>query len=155
VRFVLVANNPRADLSGIRPDDAVLQFNHCTLYEKLKAHTGPRVYAFMLNHNGTVSGWAANAPDRDYTADLCVVVGHSIRVEYECEWRGWPYRGIGANVSPYPRGKVPTAGFAVLTRLVRMKVPVALCGWTNSGTWAGHAWGFEREWCDAHKIERI
>lgn len=153
MRFVLVANNPKADLSGIRPADVVVQFNHCEHFDRLARHAGPRVYVWRLNGGGTVSGWHGYEPMHDYGGDLHVLLGSDLRIEYECERRGWPFRSVTTQPR-YPAG-IPSTGFWTLAVLHRMGVPVTLCGFTFGPGWAGHNWSYERSWTEQHAIERL
>ena len=152
MRVVLVANNDRADLSGIRPADVLCQFNHCQHYDRLAHHQGPRIIVWRVNGAGDVSGWHGATPARDYVADLCVTLGHHARVEYECERRGWPYRAV-TRQPRYGRG-IPSTGFWTAAILHRMGLSIALCGFTGGG-WPGHDWQHERAWFDARDIARI
>jgi hypothetical protein len=153
MRFVLVANNPRVDLSPIAPTDIVVQFNHAEHFARLRHHPGPRIFVWRRNGNSTCSGWHDYAPMHDYAGDLHVSLGHHPRVEYECAERGWPYRAVNTEPPHYPRG-IPSTGFWTLYVLHRMRLPVALIGWTHNG-WPGHDYDHERRWVEAHGIERI
>lgn len=146
MRFVLVANNPKADLSGIRPTDAVVQFNHGVYFDRLAAHPGPKVYVWRRNNDGSVSGWLAHEPMRQYDGDLHVMLGYDMRIEWECERRDWPFRSVRTQPPHYRRG-IPTTGFWAAYVLRRMGLDVALCGFTHKNVWPGHDWDFEREWC--------
>ena len=146
MRLVLVANNPKADLSRIRPTDALIQFNHCDHFDALQRHPGPRLYVWRKNGDGTVSGWHGHEPARDYNGALHVVLGHHARTEYECERRGWPFRQVTVQPPRYGRG-IPSTGFWTAYVLKRMGADIALCGFTFGPAWPGHDWAFEREWC--------
>jgi hypothetical protein len=151
MRFVLVANNPKADLSRIRPTDALVQFNGGN---RLRSHKGPRVYVWRKNGDGSVSGWHGAEPATDYAGDLHVLLGHDIRIEYECERRGWPFRSITRQPPHYRRG-IPTTGFWALYILHRMRLPVALVGFTFKNVWPGHDWDYEKQWTIERGIPRL
>jgi hypothetical protein len=153
LRFVLVANNPKADLSAIGPTDAVVQFNGGAHFHRFASHPGPKVHIWRKNNDGSVSGWNQHDPARDYDGDLHVLLGYDVRIEWECERRGWPYRAI-RRYPRYPRG-IPTTGFWTAAILHRMGLPIALCGFTHKNVWPGHDWQWEHDWFDARDIARL
>lgn len=146
MRFVLVANNRKADLSGIRPDDAIVQFNHCEHYAALRRHPGPRLFVWRKNGDGSVSGWNGYEPLYDYDGDLHVLLGDDEHLWWACERHGWPYRQTVVQPARYGRG-IPSTGFWTAYVMRRMGLDVALCGFTFGPAWPGHDWAFEREWC--------
>lgn len=154
MRIVLVANNPKAPVDRIRPNDAVVQFNHCEHFVDLLRHKGPKVFVWRKNGDGSVSGWHGHEPIWNYSGDLHVVLGFDDRIWFECDRYKWPFRVFAMEPPRYPRG-IPSTGFWAGYVMHRMGVDIALCGFTHGPAWPGHDWQFEEDWFDARGIARL